>query len=194
MHYHVIRKYISSFYIRRKWNSAIIWLFLHGTEPNIGRMFASWFLKVDFSLWKPYLWIHHQTIHVCMFCGQQFTSLLFLRLLSEPCQTSMNARFVLTRLCWLFNKGYQAVTSLTWPCSDIIYRFNYFLGQFKHQCIHKTSVTTQRVFSPPLRGSPPPPTSHPYVFTCGTDEKNYLKWRAIQLTSHQTEHQLNYLV
>ena len=103
-------------------------------------------------------------------------------------------QFVLTRLCWLFNKGYQAVTSLTWPCSDIIYRFNYFLGQFKHQCIHKTSVTTQRVFSPPLRGSPPPPTNHPYVFTCGTDEKNYLKWRAIQLTSHQTEHQLNYLV
>ena len=59
------------------------------------------------------LWIHHQTIHVCMFCGQQFTSLLFLRLLSEPCQTSMNARFVLSRLCWLFNKGYQAVRSHT---------------------------------------------------------------------------------
>ena len=60
---------------------------------------------------------------------------------------------------------------LTRPCSDIIYRFNYFLGQFKHQWIHKTSVTTQRVFSPPLRGSPPPPTNHPYVFTCGTGEK-----------------------
>ena len=59
------------------------------------------------------LWIHHQTIHVCMFCGQQFTSLLFLRLLSEPCQTSMNARFVLSRFCWLFNKGYQAVRSHT---------------------------------------------------------------------------------
>ena len=59
------------------------------------------------------LWIHHQTIHVCMFCGQQFTSLLFLRLLSEPCQMSMNARFVLSRLCWLFNKGYQAVRSHT---------------------------------------------------------------------------------
>ena len=43
------------------------------------------------------LWIHHQTIHVCMFCGQQFTSLLFLRLLSEPCQTAMNARFVSTQ-------------------------------------------------------------------------------------------------
>ena len=59
------------------------------------------------------LWIHHQTIHVCMFCGQQFTSLLFLRLLSKPCQTAMNARFVLSRLCWLFNKGYQAVRSHT---------------------------------------------------------------------------------
>ena len=98
------------------------------------------------------LWIHHQTIHVCMFCGQQFTSLLFLRLLSELCQTSMNARFVLSHLCWLFNKGYRAVRSR----SDIIYRFNYFLGQFKHQWIHKTSVTTQRVFSPPLRGSHTP--------------------------------------
>ena len=49
------------------------------------------------------LLIHHQTIHVCMFCSQQFTSLLFLRLLSEPCQSSMNSRFVLSRLCWLFN-------------------------------------------------------------------------------------------
>ena len=46
--------------------------------------------------------IHHQTIHVCMFCGQQLTSLLSLRLLSEPCQTSMNVRFVLSCLCWLF--------------------------------------------------------------------------------------------
>ena len=55
--------------------------------------------------------IHYQTIHVCMFCCQHFISLLFLRLLSEPCQTSMNARFVLSRLCWLFNKGYQAMRS-----------------------------------------------------------------------------------
>ena len=61
--------------------------------------------------------------------------------------------------------------SLTRPCSDIIYRFNYFLGKFKHQWIHKTSVTTQRMFSPPLRGSPPRPTNHPYVFTCGTGKK-----------------------
>ena len=59
------------------------------------------------------LWIHHQTIHVCMFCGQQLTSLLSPRLLSEPCQTAMNARFVLSRLCWQFNKGYQAVRSHT---------------------------------------------------------------------------------
>ena len=59
------------------------------------------------------LWIHHQTIHVCMFCGQQLTSLLSPRLLSGPCQTAMNARFVLSRLCWLFNKGYQAVRSHT---------------------------------------------------------------------------------
>ena len=44
-------------------------------------------------------------------------------------------------------------------------------GQFKHQWIHKISVTTQCVFSPPLCGSPPPPTNHPYVITCGTGEK-----------------------
>ena len=41
----------------------------------------------------------------------------------------------------------------------------YFLGQFKHQWIHKISVTTQHVFFPP------PLTNHPYVFTCGTGEK-----------------------
>ena len=62
------------------------------------------------------LLIHHQTIHVYMFCGQQFTSLLFLRLLSEPCQTAVNARFVLSHLCWLFNKGHQAVRSHTTLC------------------------------------------------------------------------------
>ena len=78
--------------------------------------------------------------------------------------------------------------SLTWPCSDIIYWFNYFLGHFKHQWIHKTSVTTQRVFSLPLRGSTPPPTNHPYVITCGTGSQ------VIQLASQQREHQLNYLV
>ena len=101
-------------------------------------------------------------------------------------------------LCSVVSAGCSTRATMLWgltrPCSDIIYRFNYFLGQFKHQWIHKTSVTTQRVFSPPLRGSPPPPTNHPYVFTCGTGEKSYLKWRAIQLASHQTEHQLNYLV
>ena len=53
---------------------------------------------------------------------------------------------------------------LTRPCSDIIYWFNYFLGQFRHQWIHNTSVNTQGVLSPPLRGSPPPPTNpHPYI-------------------------------
>ena len=101
-------------------------------------------------------------------------------------------------LCSVVSAGCSTKATRLWgltrPCSDIIYRFNYFLGQFKHQWIHKTSVTTQCVFSPPLHGSPPPPTNHPYVFTCGTGEKNYLKWRAIQLASHQTEHQLNYLV
>ena len=60
---------------------------------------------------------------------------------------------------------------LTRSSSDIIYWVNYFLSQFKHQWIHKTSVTTQHVFSPPLCGSPPPPTNHPYVITCGTGEK-----------------------
>ena len=40
-----------------------------------------------------------------------------------------------------------------------------------HQWIHNTSVTTQCVFSPPLRGSPPPPTNHIYVITCSTVEK-----------------------
>jgi len=32
---------LAVFTIRRKWNSVPIWLFLHGIEPNIGRMFAS---------------------------------------------------------------------------------------------------------------------------------------------------------
>ena len=53
----------------------------------------------------------------------------------------------------------------------IIYWFNYFLGQFRHQWIHNISVTTQRVFSPPFRGSPPPPANLPYVITCSAGEK-----------------------
>ena len=81
---------------------------------------------------------------------------------------------------------------LTRPCSDIIYWFSYFLGQFKHKWIHKTNVTVQRVFSPPLHGSRPPPTNHPYI--CNewlvALVKNHLKWWEIQLAnaSHQREH------
>ena len=37
----------------------------------------------------------------------------------------------------------------------------------------------------PLRGSPPPPTLHPYISACGVD-KNYLKWWEIQLAMHCT--------
>ena len=37
--------------------------------------------------------------------------------------------------------------------------------------------------NPPLRGSPPPPTLHPYISACGVD-KNYLKWQEIQLAMH----------
>ena len=43
------------------------------------------------------LWMHRQSIHVYMFRGQQFTSLLFLRLFSETCQMSMNACPVCTQ-------------------------------------------------------------------------------------------------
>ena len=46
----------------------------------------------------------------------------------------------------LFNKGYQ-LWGVTRSYSDIIYWFNYFLCHFKHQWIHKTSVTTQHVLS-----------------------------------------------
>ena len=62
---------------------------------------------------------HHHTIHTLsdnpcvLYCGQQFTSLLFLRLLSEACQTSMNAWFVFSCLFWLLNKGHRAVRSHT---------------------------------------------------------------------------------
>ena len=80
---------------------------------------------------------------------------------------------------WMLGAGCSTkatrLRGLTQFCSDIISWFNYFLGQFKHQWIHKTSITTQHVFSPPLCGSPPPPTNHPYVITCGIGEKNYLK-------------------
>ena len=55
MHYRVIRKYISSFYYTEEMEFGNNLAFLHGAEPNIGRMFASLFLKVDFSLWKPYI-------------------------------------------------------------------------------------------------------------------------------------------
>ena len=40
--------------------------------------------------------------------------------------------------------------------------------------------------NPPLRGSPPSPTFHPYISACGVD-KNYLKWQEIQLFMHCRE-------
>ena len=109
--------------------------------------------------------------HGCMCCGSQFISLLFLRLLSEICQTSMNARFVFSHLCWLLNKGYQAAR----PCSHIILCLA-FLGQIKQQWIRNTSVTTERtyVFLHHFVASHyPHPTmvNHPNVINCGTGEK-----------------------
>ena len=41
MHYRVIRKYIGSFYYTEEMEFDDNLAFLHGTEPNIGRMFAS---------------------------------------------------------------------------------------------------------------------------------------------------------
>ena len=64
---------------------------------------------------------------------------------------STSARFVFSCLCWLLKKSHQAVSA-----SDIIYSFDYFLGYLEH----KWGVTSGRVFSPPLRGSPPPLCNH----------------------------------
>ena len=79
--------------------------------------------------------------HGCMSCGSQLISPLFLRLLSEICQTSMNARFLFSHLCWLLYKGYQAAR----PCSYIIL-FLAFLGQIKQQWICNTSVRNYRAY------------------------------------------------
>ena len=43
--------------------------------------------------------------------------------------------------------------------------------------------------NPPLYGSPPPSTLHPYISACGAD-KNYLKWREIQPAMHCREDSL----
>ena len=43
--------------------------------------------------------------------------------------------------------------------------------------------------NPPLHGSPPPSTLHPYISACGVD-KNYLKWWEIQLAMHCREDSL----
>ena len=44
-------------------------------------------------------------------------------------------------------------------------------------------ITSSCVFPRHCHGSPPPPSDHPYVSTCGIDEK-YLKWQAFQLATH----------
>ena len=113
LHHHDISKGISIYHIQSEL-SFMKQLFPHNRRLHLPIYVTGFARKgliraplqnTDFT---TILWIHHQTIHVCMFCGQQFTSLLFLRLLSETCQTSMNARFVFSRLCW---KVYQAERS-----------------------------------------------------------------------------------
>ena len=63
---------------------------------------CDWICKKGSYTYTPFqiiiiLWIYYQVIHVCMCCGQQFTGLLFLTLLSETCQMSMNAQFVFSQ-------------------------------------------------------------------------------------------------
>ena len=41
MHYRVIQKYIGRFYYKEEMEFGDNLVFLHGTEPNIGRMFVS---------------------------------------------------------------------------------------------------------------------------------------------------------
>ena len=52
---------------------------------------------------------------------------------------------------------------------------------------HFTLKNAELSCNPPLRGSPLPPTLHPYISACGVD-KSYLKWWEIhnQLAMHCT--------
>ena len=72
---------------------------------------------------------------------------------------------------------------------DIDHWFSYVLWQFECNgaslCMgHFTFKNAELRCNPPLRGSPPPPTLHPYISACGVDKKNYLKWWEIQLAMH----------
>ena len=135
---------------------------------------------------------YHQTIHVC---GQQFTSLLFLRLLSEPCQTSMNAQFVLSRLCCMAVQqrlpGCEVSHDLVMILSTDLTTFwanSSTSGSIKQVQLH--SMCFPRHFVAPHHPRPTTPMYSLVVLV----KKNYLKRRTIQLASHQREHQLNYLV
>ena len=54
---------------------------------------------------------------------------------------------------------------------------------------HFTLKNAELSCNPPLRGSPTPPTLHPYISACGVD-KNYLTWWEIQLAMHCREDSL----
>ena len=87
----------------------------------------------------------------------QLTSLLFLTLLSETCQTSINAWFVFSHVCWVLKRlpGCKVSHGLV---VIFLLTFNYFLSHFKHQWIHNTYKCnyTACVF-PATCGFPPPP-------------------------------------
>ena len=53
---------------------------------------------------------------------------------------------------------------------------------------HFTLNNAELSCNPPLHGSPPPPL-HPYISACDAD-KNYLKWREIQLAMQCREDSL----
>ena len=84
----------------------------------------------------------------------------------------------------------QAATLLeitTWLVDDIGHGFSYInfcdsLSAIGLLVDHFTLKIAELSCNPPLRGSPPPPSSTP-ICACGVD-KSYLKWREIQLALH----------
>ena len=88
-----------------------------------------------------------------------FMGLLLLRLVSETCQMSTSAR-VSIECHWLAYTG-NHLAGVQWGL---------LVGYF-------TLKNAKLSCNKPLRGS------HPYISACGVD-KNYLKWREIQLAMH----------
>ena len=115
-------------------------------------------------------YINKLTVHACVYGCQQLISLLLLRLLSRVCQTSTGARrSVFNWLWWLSLKSHLHGCNSPHDCLVMLsgdlatFCAIYSTNMPIWKCEYLTCVSPPLPWLPHCRGSPPPPTNHPYI-------------------------------